>query len=87
MGPGIKGSRLPIHVFVLTNESKAAAAVRMGAGTALRERAGLLESLRPCFARVQVWLQAGKYVAALMSDLPERNGWGYRPALQGRDAG
>jgi len=22
-----------------------------------------------------VWLQAGKYVAALMSDLPERNGW------------
>ena len=75
MGPGIKGSRLPIHVFVLTNESKAAAAVRIGAGTALRERAGLLESLRPCFARVQVWLQAGKYVAALMSDLPERNGW------------
>jgi SRSO17 transposase len=31
--------------------------------------------LRPCFARTQVWLQAGKYVAAVMSDLPERNGW------------
>jgi SRSO17 transposase len=31
--------------------------------------------LRPCFARTQVRLQAGKYVAAVMSDLPERNGW------------
>ncbi len=60
---------------MLTTESKAAAAVRIGAGTALRERERLLESLRPCFARVQVWLQAGKYVAAVMSDLPERNGW------------
>jgi SRSO17 transposase len=35
----------------------------------------VLESLRPCFARTQAWLQAGKYVAAVMSDLPERNGW------------
>ena len=60
---------------MLTTESKAAAAVRIGAGTALRERGQLLESLRPCFARTQVWLQAGKYVAAVMSDLPERNGW------------
>jgi SRSO17 transposase len=31
--------------------------------------------LRPCFVRVEPWLQAGKYAAALMSDLPERNGW------------
>jgi SRSO17 transposase len=60
---------------VLTTESKAAAAVRIGAETALAERAQLLESLRPCFARTLVWLQAGKYVAAVMSDLPERNGW------------
>src|ERR1700677_2803032 len=59
----------------MTTESKAAAAVRIGAGTVLRERARVLESLRPCFARTQVWLQAGKYVAAVMSDLPERNGW------------
>jgi SRSO17 transposase len=62
-------------LFVLTTESKAAAAVRIGAGTALRERGRLLESLRGCFARTQVWLQAGKYVSAVMSDLPERNGW------------
>jgi SRSO17 transposase len=59
----------------MTTEPKAAAAVRIGVRTALRERAGLLESLRGCFARTQVWLQAGKYVAAVMSDLPERNGW------------
>jgi SRSO17 transposase len=62
-------------LFVLTTEPKAAAAVRIGAAGVLRERGRLLESLRPCFARVEVWLQAGKYVAAVMSDLPERNGW------------
>ena len=31
--------------------------------------------LRSCFARTQTWLQAGKYVSALVSDLPSRNGW------------
>jgi len=31
--------------------------------------------LRPCFARTQTWLQAGKYLNALVSDLPSRNGW------------
>src|ERR1700677_5093767 len=59
----------------MTTESKAAAGVRIGVRTALRERGRLLESLRPCFARTQVWLQAGKYVAAVLSDLPERNAW------------
>ena len=42
---------------------------------ATRERGELLGLLRPCFARVGPWLQAGKYVAALASDLPKRNGW------------
>jgi SRSO17 transposase len=32
-------------------------------------------ALRPCFARTQTWQQAGKYVNALASDLPSRNGW------------
>ena len=41
----------------------------------LAERGRLLAELRPCFAQTQVWLQAGKYVAALMSDLPGLNGW------------
>ncbi len=31
--------------------------------------------LRPCFARTEPWLQAGKYVNALVSGLPKRNGW------------
>ena len=31
--------------------------------------------IRWCFARTQTWLQAGKYVNALVSDLPSRNGW------------
>ena len=31
--------------------------------------------LRSCFVRTQTWLQAGKYVSALASDLPSRNCW------------
>jgi len=31
--------------------------------------------IRSCFSRPQTWLQAGKYVNALVSDLPSRNGW------------
>jgi len=58
-----------------TTKPVAAAAVRIGAGRGRRKRAELLELLRPCFARVEPWLQAGKYAAALMSDLPRRNGW------------
>jgi SRSO17 transposase len=41
----------------------------------VRERSALLGLLRSCFARTQTWLQAGKYVSALASDLPSRNGW------------
>jgi SRSO17 transposase len=32
-------------------------------------------ALRPCFARTQTWQQAAKYVSALASELPSRNGW------------
>jgi hypothetical protein len=60
---------------VTRTRSEAAAAVSIGAGLALRKRAELLELLRPCFARTGPWLQAGKYTAAVMSELPERNGW------------
>jgi SRSO17 transposase len=31
--------------------------------------------MRPSFVRVEPWLQAGKYVGAVMSGLPKRNGW------------
>jgi SRSO17 transposase len=35
----------------------------------------LLGLLRGCFVRVEPWLQAGKYVAAVASGLARRNGW------------
>jgi SRSO17 transposase len=60
---------------VTSTKSEAAAAVRIGAGLALQKRSELLQLLRPCFARVEPWLQAGGYTAAVMSELPERNGW------------
>jgi SRSO17 transposase len=41
----------------------------------MRERSALTGLLRSCFVRTQTWLQAGKYVSALVSDLPSRNGW------------
>jgi hypothetical protein len=60
---------------VTTTGSRAAAAARLGAGLGGRKRAELLGLLRPCFVRVEPWLQAGKYAAALMSQIPRRNGW------------
>jgi hypothetical protein len=56
---------------------------RIGGGCGCQERARLgarkrwelLCLLRPCFARPEPWLQAGKYVSALASDLRKRNGW------------
>ena len=39
--------------------------------------------MRPCFARTEPWLQAGKYVSALVSELPRVNGWSI--ARHGRD--
>jgi hypothetical protein len=61
--------------FVRTAESKAAAAARIGAALARRKRAELLGLLRRCFARTEPWLQAGRYAAAVMSQIPRRNGW------------
>ncbi len=58
-----------------STRTEAAAAVSVGAGLALRKRNELLGELRPCFARIQPWLQAGKYVSALASELPRVNGW------------
>jgi SRSO17 transposase len=60
---------------VTTTKPKAAAAARIGAALAARKRGELLGLLRPCFARVEPWLQAGKYVAAVASGVPRRNGW------------
>src|SRR5919204_2811998 len=62
-------------LFVRTNEQGAAAAARIGARRVLRERSALMGALGSCFVRVQTWQQAGKYVNALASELPSRNGW------------
>jgi hypothetical protein len=61
--------------FARTTKPKAAAAATIGAELARRKRGELLELLRPCFARTGPWLQAGKYVMAVMSQIPKRNGW------------
>ena len=63
------------HAFVKTTKPKAAAAASIGAGLAGRKRAELLEQVRSCFVRVGPWLQAGKYIDAVISGLPKRNGW------------
>jgi len=60
---------------VKTTKPEAAAAARIGARLGARKRRELLCLLRPCFARAEPWLQAGKYVSALASDLRRRNGW------------
>jgi hypothetical protein len=61
--------------FLRTAKSEAAAAARIGARLGTRKRRELLVLLEPCFARTEPWLQAGKYVGALVSGLPKRNGW------------
>lgn len=35
----------------------------------------MMELLKSCFARTETWLHAGRYVSALASELPKRNGW------------
>lgn len=60
---------------VKTTKPEAAAAARIGARLGARKRRELLGLLRPCFVRAEPWLQAGKYVSALVSGLPRRNGW------------
>ena len=42
---------------------------------AARKRGELLCLIRPCFVRTGPWLQAGKYLSALVSGLPRANGW------------
>jgi hypothetical protein len=67
---------------VTSTRTEAAAAVSIGAGLALRNRDELLALLRPCFARTEPWLQAGKYVSALVSELPRVTG-GASPGAAG----
>ena len=63
------------HVLVRTTQPETAADARIGAKLAKRKRDELLELLRPRFKRIEPFVQARKYVAAVMSDLPSLNGW------------
>ena len=58
-----------------TTKSRAAAAARIGAELSQQKKAELLGLLQECFVRVEPWLQAGKYVAAVASGVAKRNGW------------
>ncbi len=63
------------HVCVTKQQPEAAAAARVAAGLGQRKRSELLAVMRPAFTRTEAWLQAVRYTAAVMSDLPRRNGW------------
>jgi hypothetical protein len=62
-------------VLVTTTKSEAAAAASIGARVVRRRQADLLDRLRPCFRRIESFLQARKYLLAVMSELPKGNGW------------
>ena len=63
------------HVFVRTTGSQVAAAARIGARLAGRKLGELTERLRSCFGRIEPFVQARKYMRAVTSELPKRNGW------------
>ena len=75
-GPVFEVGQPPVdHVFVRTTGSQAAVAARIGARLGGRKLGELLEELRWCFGRIEPFLQARKYVRAVMSEMPKRNGW------------
>jgi SRSO17 transposase len=60
----------------VTQENREAAAAAIVEGErAVSNLAGLHVRLGPCFGRVEPFRQAHKYITALMSDLPRKNGW------------
>lgn len=60
----------------MTQENREAAAAAIVEGErAVSNLAELHRRLEPCFGRVEPFEQARKYITALMSDLPRKNGW------------
>jgi len=59
---------------VTKQQSEAVAAVKVAAELGRRKRTELLALMRPAFMRTEAWLQAARCTAAVMSDLPRRNG-------------
>jgi SRSO17 transposase len=63
-------------VIVDQEEYETAAALMVEAAELARQRRDeLMARAAPVFSRREPRLQAGKYVAGLMSDLPRKNGW------------
>jgi SRSO17 transposase len=60
---------------VRQEDHEAAAAVIVEGERAAANLGELHGRLRPCFRRVGPFRQAERYIAALMSDLPRKNGW------------
>ena len=56
-------------------DHEAAAAVIVEGERAAANLEELHGRLRTCFRRIEPFVQAGCYIAALMSDLPRKNGW------------
>lgn len=63
------------HVCVRRTRSRAAAALIVEARRVQRNIEELLTALAPMFTRIEPRRQAAKYIRAVMSDLPKRNGW------------
>ena len=60
----------------MTQENREAAAAAIVEGRrAASNLTDLHQRLAPCFARPEPHTQAGKYLTALVSDLPRKNGW------------
>lgn len=60
----------------MTQENREAAAAAIVEGErAVSNLTDLHARLRPCFGRAEPFRQARKYITALMSDLPRKNGW------------
>ncbi|MFC4859506.1 IS701 family transposase [Actinophytocola glycyrrhizae] len=60
----------------MTQDVPEAAAAAMVEGELAVSNLALLHGrLRPCFVRVKPFAQAEKYMSALISDLPRKNGW------------
>jgi SRSO17 transposase len=71
----MSAAALAMIMFVKTEHRGAAAAAIVEGQRAASNLAKLHVLLEPCFARVEPFVQAGKYMKALIGDVPRKNGW------------
>jgi hypothetical protein len=70
-------ARQPPRDHVVCEDNRVEGGCRRPARARLvrRKRAELVSALRLCFLRTQTWQHVGRYVSALVGELPRRNGW------------